>query len=101
MTSAALLIAYGVTMGTWGASSLLHARWAAVAPRLAIAAWQAIAASVLLSLVAAGIGLSMSVQHVRAEMARVFDLVRSTSDTGMPHLGVRSSRPQASPPQGC
>lgn len=74
MTSAALLLAYGVTAGTWGARSLLHAPWARRAPRLAIAAWQAVAASVLLSLVAAGAALSVSLQHVRADLAKILDL---------------------------
>lgn len=74
MTSAALLLVYGVTAGTWGARSLVHAPWARRAPRLAIAAWQAVAASVLLSLVAAGAALSISFQHVRGDLARLLDL---------------------------
>lgn len=74
MISAALLLAYGVTAGTWGARGLMHARWTGLSPRLAIAAWQAVAASVLLSLVAAGGALSISFQHVRGDLARLFDL---------------------------
>lgn len=82
MISAALLLAYGVTAGTWGAGSLMHARWARLAPRLAIAAWHAVAASVLLSLVAAGAALSISFQHVRGDLARLLDLCASNLKHG-------------------
>ncbi|NHA01285.1 hypothetical protein G5V59_19395 [Nocardioides sp. W3-2-3] len=60
MISALLLVTYGITTGTWGAKSLLHARWTSSAPRLAIAAWQAVAASILMSLLAAGAALAIS-----------------------------------------
>lgn len=74
MISTALLLAYGVTAGTWGAGSLMHARWTRLAPRLAIAAWQALATSTLLSLIAGGIALSVSFQHVRGDLAQLLDL---------------------------
>lgn len=74
MISAALLVAYGMTAGTWGAAALMQSRWAPLAPRLAIAAWQTLAASVVFSLVAAGAALSISFQHVRGDLARLLDL---------------------------
>lgn len=69
MISAALLVAYGVTIGTWGAGALRRARWTALAPKLAIAAWQAVAASVLLSLFGAGVAASVTVAQVRGLLA--------------------------------
>lgn len=69
MTSAALLLAYGVAAGTWGAGWLSRTQWGERAPRLAIAAWQALAASVLLSLSAAGMALAIGFQHVRIDLA--------------------------------
>lgn len=74
MISAALLVAYGITAGTLGGSWLLNARWPQLAPRLAIAAWQTLAASVLLSLGAAGLALAISLPHVRADLARLLNL---------------------------
>jgi Zn-dependent protease with chaperone function len=74
VVSATLLLAYGTIAGTLGAGWLLNAHWPMFAPRLAIAAWQALAASVLLSLSAAGLALSVSFPHVRADLARLFNL---------------------------
>ena len=74
MISALLLITYAVTAGTLGAGWLRDSRWPAYAPQLAISAWQALAASVLLSLSAAGLALAMSFRHVSADLARLFNL---------------------------
>ncbi|TQL68884.1 Zn-dependent protease with chaperone function [Nocardioides albertanoniae] len=74
MISAALLLVFAVTAGTWGAAMLTQSTWTTSAPRLAIAAWQALASSVLLSLLALGIALSIGFQHVRGDIARLFDL---------------------------
>lgn len=74
MISALLLVAFAITAGTWGAAALSQARWTARAPRLAIAAWQALASSVLLSFAAAGAALAMGFQHVRGDLAQVFDV---------------------------
>lgn len=74
MISAALLLVFGATAGTWGATTLAHSTWTSSAPRLAIAAWQALASSVLLSLLATGVALSIGFQHVRGDLARLFDL---------------------------
>lgn len=53
---------------------LARAHWPSQAPRLAIAAWQALAVSVLASLVAAGAALSIGFQHVRRDLGRLLDL---------------------------
>ena len=74
MISALLLVAFGAIAGTWGASALAQARWTARAPRLAIAAWQALASSVLLSIAAAGAALAIGFQHVRGDLAQLFNL---------------------------
>lgn len=74
MVSAILLVVFGVTAGTWGAAALAQAQWTTAAPRLAIAAWQALALSVLTSLVAAGASLAIGFKHVRADLAGLLDL---------------------------
>jgi Zn-dependent protease with chaperone function len=74
MISAILLATYAITAGTLGAGWLRDAAWLARAPRLAIGAWQALAASVLLALAAAGLALAISFPHVSADLAGLFDL---------------------------
>lgn len=74
MISAILLASYAVTAGTLGAGWLRDARWPTRAPRLAIAAWQALAVSVLLALAAAGLALAISFPHVSADLAELFNL---------------------------
>lgn len=74
MISALLLATYAAVAGTLGAAWLRDVRWPALAPRLAIAAWQALAASVLLSLGAAGLALAISFPHVSADLAELFNL---------------------------
>lgn len=74
MISALLLVTYAAIAGTLGAGWLRDARWPSVAPRLAIATWQALAMSVLLSLSAAGLALAISFPHVNADLARLFNL---------------------------
>lgn len=74
MISAALLVAFGLTAGNWGAPALAQAQWTARAPRLAIAAWQALALSVLLSIAAAGAALAIGFQHVRGDLAELLNL---------------------------
>ena len=82
MISALLLVVFAVTAGTWGASALAQARWTARAPRLAIAAWQALASSVLLSIAAAGAALAIGFQHVRGDLAQLFNLCAETLKHG-------------------
>lgn len=74
MISAVLLATYAAVAGTLGAGWLRDARWPSLAPRLAIAAWQALAVSVLLSLAAAGLALAISFPHVSADLAKLLDL---------------------------
>ena len=78
MIDAALLLAYAVTVGTLGAARLEQASWPASSPRLGMFAWQALASSVLLSLAAAGLALTMSLPHVNADLAQFLDLCAST-----------------------
>lgn len=73
MTSA-LLLAYAVLAGTWGARWLREARWPHSAPRLAIAAWQSLATSVLLAIGAAGLSMAITFPHVSEDLARLLDL---------------------------
>lgn len=74
MVSAVLLAAYAVVAGTLGAGWLRNSRWPELAPRLAVAAWQAVAASVVLAVAAAGLALAMSFSHVSADLARLLHL---------------------------
>lgn len=74
MISAILLVTYALTAGTLAAGWLRDARWTGRAPRLAIAAWQALATSVLLSLAAGGLALAISFPHVSADLAGLFNL---------------------------
>lgn len=74
MISALLLLAFAVTAGTWGVTALMHARWTTRAPRLAIAAWQALASSVMLSVAAAGLALAIGLQHVRFDLAQILNV---------------------------
>lgn len=74
MTSALLLATYAMTAGTLGAAWLRDARWTGLAPRTAVVAWQALAASVLLALAAAGLALAISFPNVSSDLARLFNL---------------------------
>ena len=59
MAATIALLIYGGLAGTLGASALRRARWPLRAPRLAVATWQALCASIVVSLVLAGIGFWM------------------------------------------
>lgn len=74
MTSALLLATYAVTAGTLGAGWLRDSRWPRLAPRMAIVAWQALAASILLALAATGLALAISFPQVSSDLARLFYL---------------------------
>lgn len=78
MISALLLSTYAAAAGTLGAGWLREARWPGLAPRLAIAAWQSLAVSVLLALAAAGLALAISFPHVNADLAALFHLCAET-----------------------
>lgn len=74
MISALFLATYAVVAGTLGAGWLRNARWPSLAPRMAVAAWQALAMSVLLSLAAAGLALAISFPHVSADLGEIYNL---------------------------
>lgn len=74
MISALFLTAYAVVAGTLGAGWLRAARWPLLAPRMAVAAWQALAMSVLLSLAAAGLALAISFPHVGADLGEILTI---------------------------
>lgn len=74
MIDALLLLGYAVVAGTGGALWLRVARWPLVAPRLAIAAWQALAFSVLLALGASGLALAVSLPHVSGDLAQLLHM---------------------------
>lgn len=77
-----LLLTYAVLAGTWGARWLREARWQEAAPRLAIAAWQALASSVLLAVGAAGLAMAISFPHVSDDLARLLDLCADSLQHG-------------------
>ena len=74
MTSALLLAVYALTVGTLGVGWLRDSGWTRLAPRLAIAGWQALAASVLLALAAAGLALAISIPEVSGDLAHLLNL---------------------------
>ena len=74
MISALLLATYALTAGTLGIGWLRDATWPTRAPRLAIATWQALATSILLSLASAGLALAISFPHVSADLAGLLNL---------------------------
>ena len=74
MVSALFLATYAVVAGTLGAKWLRDAAWPSLAPRMAVAAWQALAMSVLLSLAAAGLTLAISFPHVSADLGEIINL---------------------------
>lgn len=78
MISTIVLATYAVTAGTLGAAWLRDSRWPDLAPRTAILAWQALAASVLLAGAAAGLALAISLPHVSSDLAGLLDLCAET-----------------------
>lgn len=74
MTSALLLALYAITIGTLGVGWLRDSPWTRLAPRLAIAGWQALAASVLLALAAAGLALAISIPEASGDLAHLLNL---------------------------
>lgn len=73
MYEAVALLAYALTAGTVAAAWLRRADWTRRAPRLGVAAWHALSASVLMSLLLAGIAVvvpSNVVSNSLAELLR-------------------------------
>lgn len=69
MNEALALLAYAVGAGTVGAAALRRARWPQRAPRLGVAAWQTLSASVIGSLLLAGLTVIIPSAVVSASLA--------------------------------
>ena len=69
MTVALALFVYAATMATWGAWLLRESAWPVRAPRLAIAAWQALAFTVLSSVLLGGVALATRFHLVSTHVA--------------------------------
>ena len=87
MTSALLLLAYAAVAGTLGAGYLHDAGWTRRSPRLAMAAWQALGISVLLAIAAAALALTVSLPHVRHDLASLFNLCTESLRIGYASRG--------------
>ncbi|MEI8410883.1 MULTISPECIES: M56 family metallopeptidase [unclassified Kribbella] len=74
MIIAITLFGYAALMATGGAWLLRESAWPAQAPRLAIAVWQALAASVLLSVMLGAVALSVRLHLVSTDLAELFHL---------------------------
>jgi len=68
METALALAGYAAVLAVLGPRWLATARWADRAPRLAIAAWQAVCASVVLAVVLAGLALTVSSIEIGGRM---------------------------------
>lgn len=73
MAPALALGAYALVVATLGAHLLRRSRWPERAPRLGILAWQALAGSVLASLVLAGLSLALPVWSHDLHLAALLD----------------------------
>lgn len=71
MNEALALLGYAIGAGTGGAAVLRHAGWPYRAPRLGVAAWQALSASVLLALLLAGASLVVPEPTVSTSLAEL------------------------------
>lgn len=74
MNEALALLAYALVAGTGGAAALRRASWPHRSPRLGVAAWQTLSASVLLALLLAGLTVTVPSGLVSANIA---DLLHS------------------------
>lgn len=68
-----VLIAYTAVAATFGAPMLAGTRWTERAPRLGIVAWQALSASLVASVVLAGLSLAVPVSLVSSDLAGLLD----------------------------
>jgi Zn-dependent protease with chaperone function len=87
VTSALLLLAYATAAGTIGTGYLCDARWTRQSPRLAMTAWRALGVSVLLAIGAAALALTVSLPHVRHDLAGLFNLCTETLRVGYASWG--------------
>ena len=91
MISAGLLACYALAAGTLGTKWLRAARWTRRTPRLAIAAWQALASSVLLAIGAAGLAMAVNLAHVRTDLAQLLNLCAESLTLGYAGPGGTSA----------
>ncbi|MGI8627210.1 MAG: M56 family metallopeptidase [Geodermatophilaceae bacterium] len=73
MTVALALLGYALLLSTVGANALNRADWVDRAPRLGIAAWQALSASVILAIVLGGIALMIPTGSLGQSLAELLD----------------------------
>lgn len=73
MTPAVLLAAYALLLSVWAAPALAHAAWVARAPRLGIAAWQALTATLLGSVLLAALAVTVPTVPVSTGLADFLD----------------------------
>jgi hypothetical protein len=71
MIAAVALLGYALLLGTVGASALNRADWVARAPRLGIAIWQALSASILLAIVLGGTALTIPTLQLGPSLAEL------------------------------
>lgn len=71
MNEALALLAYALVAGTAAAAWLRRARWTRRAPRLGVAAWQALSVSVLMSLLLAGVSVVVPTELVSTSLAEL------------------------------
>lgn len=71
MSEALALLAFAIGAGTGGAAALRRARWTQRAPRLGVAAWQTLSASVLAALLLAGVTVIVPSGVVSANIAEL------------------------------
>ncbi|CAM3752951.1 M56 family metallopeptidase [Nocardiopsis rhodophaea] len=73
MIIALLLLGYGLLLAVFGPLAVRRARWAERAPRLGIAAWQALSVAFLASLVLGGLALSVPDLRLDTGLAQLLD----------------------------
>jgi hypothetical protein len=69
MIAALALLGYAALLLTAGAAALARARWADRAPRLAVAAWLALAGSAVVSVILGGVALMVPTVRMTADLA--------------------------------
>lgn len=73
MTIAAVLFGYALVLGTAGGAVLRRARWVDRAPRLGIAAWQALSASLLMAVILGGAALVVPTVSIGSDLAALLE----------------------------
>jgi len=73
MTAVLALLGYALLLGTAGARTLSRAEWVRRTPRLGIAVWQALSASVILAVVLGGTAVTMPALHLGVGITGLLD----------------------------